>query len=98
MQKPKPAKSRRFAPGRHDVDHPPQRFFGALTMSNIYGSWWASARDGFFTVRWGRFYAYLHQFDSESQAILVKCCAAGEAYREYPHIPSGQEGACASSR
>jgi len=84
MHRLKPARSRRFAPARHGQDQPPQRFFGALTLTNIYGSWWASARDGFFTVRWGRFFAYLHQFDPESQAALVKCCAAGEAYRDGP--------------
>lgn len=89
---------RRFTPARHEVDQPPQRFFGRLTMANIYGSWWASARDGFFTVRWGRFFAYLHQFDPESQAALVKSCAAGEAYRDCLHTESGQEGPCASSK
>ena len=82
---------RRFTPARHEVDQPPQRFCGRLTLANIYGSWWASARDGFFTVHWGRFFAYLHQFDAESQAALVKACAAGEAYRDYPHAPLSPE-------
>jgi hypothetical protein len=98
MPAPKPARSRRFVPARHEVDQPPQRFFGALTIANIYGSWWASARDGFFTVRWGRFFAYLHQFDPASQAVLVKSCAAGEARLDHPHTQAGQEGACTSSR
>lgn len=98
MQKPKLTRPRRFVPARHGVDQPPQRFSGALTLANIYGSWWASARDGFFTVRWGRFFAYLHQFDPESQASLVKSCAAGEAYRDHPHTQSGQEGVCTNSK
>jgi len=84
MQKPKAIRARRFTPARHAAEQPPQRFFGALTLANIYGSWWASARDGFFTVRWGRFFAYLHQFDPESQKVLVKQCAAGETYRDGP--------------
>lgn len=95
-------KSRRFTPGRHELDQPPRRFLGKLTLANIYGSWWASARDGFFTVRWGRFFAYLHQFDAESQAALVKQCAAGEAYRDHPHLPAAghqdPEGPCANSK
>lgn len=98
MQGIKPSRPRRFAPARHELDQPPQRFSGRLTLTNIYGSWWASARDGFFTVRWGRFFAYLHQFDAESQAVLVKQCAAGEAYRDHPHTQPGQEGICTSSR
>lgn len=85
MLRPKPSKSRRFTPGQHEVDQAPQRFFGALTLANIYGNWWASARDGFFTVRWGRFFAYLHQFDSQSQVDLLRQCAASEAYRDHPH-------------
>lgn len=85
-------KQRRFSPARHGIDQPPQRFFGRLTLANIYGEWWASARDGFFTVRWGRFFAYLHQFDAESRAALLEACAAGEAYRDYPHRPPHQEG------
>ncbi|MFL6676114.1 MAG: hypothetical protein ACJ8LG_22830 [Massilia sp.] len=80
----------RFAPARHGVDLPPQRFGGKLTIANIYGGWWASARDGFFTVRWGRFYAYLHQFDAESQSTLVAACAAGEEYRDRPHTGDTQ--------
>jgi hypothetical protein len=93
MFKPNMVKSRRrFAPARHEVDQPPQRFFGRLTMANIYGSWWASSRDGFFTVRWGRFFAYLHQFDAESQTELLRQCAVGEAYRDHPHTPPSQEG------
>lgn len=83
---------RRFTPARHEIDEPPQRFFGRLTLANIYGKWWASARDGFFTVRWGRFFAYLHQFDAESQAALLRACAAGEACRDYPHVAAPQEG------
>lgn len=83
MQTPK-TKTRRFTPAKHGLDQPPQRFFGTLSLANIYGGWWASARDGFFTVRWGRFFAYLHQFDAESQAVLVKQCAAGETYRDGP--------------
>lgn len=61
------------------------RFVGRLTMANIYGSWWASARDGFFTVRWGRFYAYLHQFDDATQRALIAACTSAERYREDPH-------------
>ena len=98
MPVPKPARTRRFTPRRHLVEQQPQRFMGRLSLKNIYGEWWASARDGFFTVRVGRFFAYLHQFDAESQAALVKSCAAGEAYRDHPHTQAGQEGACASSK
>jgi hypothetical protein len=85
MPTPKTIRPRRFAPSRHEVDQPPQRFVGNLTLANIYGGWWASARDGFFTVRWGRFYAYLHQFDRESQQVLIAACTAGERYRDAPH-------------
>lgn len=92
MLRPKPTRTRRFTPGRHVVEQAPQRFMGRLTLKNIYGAWWASARDGFFTVRWGRFFAYLHQFDAASQAELLRQCAAGEAYRDYPHAPPFQEG------
>ena len=81
--------NRRFAPARHEVDQPPERFSGRLTMTNIYGEWWASARDGFFTVRWGRFFAYLHQFDEPSKAALIAACATGERNRDAPHgVPS----------
>ena len=90
MQNPK-TKTRRFTPARHGLDQPPQRFFGRLTLKHIYGEWWASARDGFFTVRWGRFFAYLHQFDVESRAALLQACAAGEASRDYPHVPAPEE-------
>jgi hypothetical protein len=102
MPIPKGIRPRRFAPARHEIDQPPQRFAGKLTLTNIYGGWWASARDGFFTVRWGRFFAYLHQFDSESQIALVRQCASGEAYRDHPHAPAGTrdspEGPCANSK
>lgn len=77
--------ARRFAPARHGIDQPPVRFVGRLTMDNIYGGWWASARDGFFTVRWGRFFAYLHQFDDSTQRALIAACTAGERYRDDPH-------------
>jgi hypothetical protein len=91
MANPQLTKPRKFAPARHGVDQPPQRFFGNLSLTNIYGSWWASARDGFFTVRWGRFFAYLHQFDDESQRALISACTAGERYREDPHGTRSQE-------
>lgn len=63
----------------------PQHFKGKLSLTNIYGEWWASARDGFFTVRWGRFFAYLHQFDSASRATLIAACEKGHQYRDHPH-------------
>jgi hypothetical protein len=75
----------RFHPGRHELDVPPQHFNGHLTLKNIYGEWWASARDGFFTVRWGRFFAYLHQFDPAGRAALIAACEAGHHQRAHAH-------------
>ena len=81
----------KFQPGRHGADQPPQHFAGHLTMENIYGEWWASARDGFFTVRWKRFFAYLHQFDPISRAHLIEECESAHRRRDYPHgIPGGE--------
>lgn len=91
MLRPKSPRARRFEPARHGVDEPPKHFTGRLTTTNIFGGWWASARDGFFTVRWGRFFAYLHQFDVASQTELLRQCAAGEAYRDHPHVPLREE-------
>ena len=85
-------KTTRFQPRRHGLDEPPQHFVGRLTLANIYGDWWASARDGFFTVRWGRFYAYLHQFDVSSQGALIAECKAGHRYRDNPHDLPSWEG------
>lgn len=98
MLRPKTPRTRRFAPVRHGVDEPPRHFTGRLTRANIYGRWWPSARDGFFTVRWGRFFAYLHQFDAESQVELVKRCAAGEAYRDHPHTQTNHGALIACAR
>jgi hypothetical protein len=83
---------RRFVPTRHELDQPPRRITGNLTVAHIYGGWWASARDGFFTVRWGRFFAYLHQFDEVSRTALIAACAAGEQCRDRPHQLPEQEG------
>lgn len=79
----------RCRPTLQGVDLPLRRFTGKLSLANIYGEWWASARDGFFTVRWGRFFAYLHQFDEPSRAVLIAACAAGEQYRDAPHTVAG---------
>lgn len=76
---------RRFAPARSGFDEPPQRFAGRLTLDNIYGEWWASARDGFFIRRWCRFFAYLHQFDNACPAAVLATCAAGEECRDFPN-------------
>lgn len=68
------------------VDEPaPQHFTGRLSLTNIYGEWRASARDGFFTVRWGRFFAYLHQFDEQSQRHLIAACSNAHDRRDRPH-------------
>lgn len=82
----RPRAPRYFRPALHGAEQPPQHFAGPLTIRNIYGGWWASARDGFFTVRWGRFFAYLHQFDPPSRATLIAKCAEGEWSRERPHF------------
>ncbi len=88
----RPRTPRYFRPALHGAEQPPQHFVGRLTLCNIYGGWWASARDGFFTVRWGRFFAYLHQFDDASKAALIAACAAGERFRDAPHSNYHQGG------
>lgn len=84
------AKEKYCRPGKHALvrrapDIRPQHFKGSLTLDHIYGSWWASARDGFFAIRWGRFYAYLHQFDQPSRAALIAACEKAERDRDFAH-------------
>ncbi|HCY61537.1 MAG TPA: hypothetical protein DHV59_01575 [Oxalobacteraceae bacterium] len=88
----KPPRPNKFRPARHGLDEPPQHFTGQLTLENIYGEWWASARDGFFTVRWKRFFAYLHQFDPASRAQLIAACETAHRRRDHPHGLPGWEG------
>jgi hypothetical protein len=83
----------KFHPALHESDVPPQHFKGRLTITNIYGEWWASARDGFFTIRWKRYFAYLHQFDPSSRDALIAQCESAHRQRDYPHVlPSKGEG------
>lgn len=63
-------------------------FLGSLSLQNIRGSWYASAKEGSFIVVWGdktKCWAYLHQFDPISQYDLVSECRRRVAYQRHDH-------------
>lgn len=80
-----PKKTRVQVVRRREFDDPPKHFKGQLTLANIFGEWMAGSRDGFFAVRWGRFYAYLHQFDPSSRDVLIAACEKAHRNRDHAH-------------
>lgn len=52
---------------------------GEITLHDIKDGWSVSWKNGYFTVCWSLFFAYLHQFDEQTQFFLIDECTTGKS-------------------
>lgn len=53
-------------------------FPGEITLHDIKDGWSVILKNGYFTVCWSLFFAYLHQFDEQTQFFLIDECTTGK--------------------